>query len=86
MSHTTSGKMPAKCSSSRFSTTERVPIESKEALASTLVASKDSERYGIAQEIHQVIVHLLCAAVDREVLASPVIPSAEELPDEESAG
>ncbi len=38
-----------------------------------------------AQEIHQVIVHLLCAAVDREVLASPVIPSAEELSVEESS-
>ena len=32
-----------------------------------------------AQEIHQVIVHLLRAAADRELLASPVIRSAEEL-------
>ncbi len=39
----------------------------------------DASAIATVQEIHQVIVRLLCAAVDREVLASPVIPSAEEL-------
>ena len=46
----------------------------------------DASAIATVQEIYQVIIRLLCAAADREVLASPVLPSTEELPDEESAG
>ena len=43
----------------------------------------DTSATATAQEIHQVVVHLLCAAVDREVVTSPGLPSIEELPDKE---
>jgi phosphoheptose isomerase len=31
----------------------------------------DASATATAQEIHQVVIHLLCAAVDREVISSP---------------
>jgi D-sedoheptulose 7-phosphate isomerase len=34
----------------------------------------DTPATATAQEIHQVVVHLLCAAVDREVVPSPGAP------------
>lgn len=46
----------------------------------------DASATATVQEIHQVIVHLLCAAVDREVIASPGTASTEGLPDKESPG
>jgi hypothetical protein len=40
----------------------------------------DAAATATVQEIHQVVVHLLCAAFDREVCASPaILHPAEEV-------